>query len=150
MNPLSILETHSITNENAAETFYAIKLARKQLDELETRVFDHVKECEKSGQKLSAILVKPGNFRKVIKDIRAVYKSVSDHVSNEEFMACCTAKISDLQDKFCETFRGTKKDALIEFNRRLEECAGVELTQSKDGLYLVEALVKPKFEHIDA
>ena len=146
MNPLSILENHSITNENVAETFYAIKLARKKLDELEVRIFDHVKNVEKSGQKCDNLIVKAGTFRKVVKDIRSVYKSVSDHVSNEEFMSCCSAKLGDLQDKFCETYQGTKKDAVTEFNRRLEECEGVELAQSKDGLYLIEAAVKHKFE----
>lgn len=150
MNPLSILDSKLITNENAAEIFYAIKLARKKLDEMEETIFNHVSEAEKAGQRLGHILLQEGKYRKVIKDVRAVYKSVNDSVSNEEFIACCTVKLGELSDKFCETFEGTKKDAQIEFNRRVESSGGVEMKQSAPTLYLVESGVKHKFETVEA
>jgi hypothetical protein len=150
MNPLQIVDKAEITNDNAAEVAYAIRLARKQLDLLEAKVFEHVKAVEATGQKLDGIIIKEGSQRKVVTDIRLVKKAIKGHVSDEDFIACCTVKLGELQDKFTETFNGTKKDAAALLNDKLNEVGAIETKTSGQSLYIVEAAVKYKFEAIEA
>lgn len=146
---VSKLNLAELTKENVAEMAYTVKIIRKTLDKLDDEIFDFVKRNEEAGNHCENIMIKKGASRRVVTNVRKIFQSLKDFVSQDEFLSCCTVKLSDLKDKFIETHQGTKKDGEQVFNQMIEDSGGIENKTSSDSIYIVESIVSKKFELLE-
>lgn len=125
---LSEIEPSEITVANADEMYEKALLVEKKIKAIKA-------QCKQiaidNGGRAGRLEIREKNGNRFIPDLQKAYESVQDIMTVQEFLSCCSAKISNLEKEVASRLKEQSKvKTLIEGKEKFNELTGVQNKKS--------------------
>ena len=122
------IEPTEITVANADKMYEKALLVEKKIKAIKA-------QCKKvaidNGGRAGRLEIREKNGNRFIPDLQKAYENVQDLMTVEEFLACCSAKISNLEEEVASRLKQQNKvKTLIEGKEKFNELTGVQNKKS--------------------